>query len=70
LANTLWRWYSTVRGLMNSRAPISALESPSRARRAIWASWGVSPPDVSGPDLAIVPPLARSSRAARSAKAW
>ena len=31
LANTLWRWYSTVRGLMNSRPPISALESQSRA---------------------------------------
>ncbi len=38
LPKTLWRWYSTVRGLMNSRAPISGLERPSRASRAIWAS--------------------------------
>jgi hypothetical protein len=34
LVKTLWRWYSTVRGLMISRVPISRLESPSRARRA------------------------------------
>ena len=39
---TLRRWYCTVRGLMNSCAPISGLERPSRARRAICASWGVS----------------------------
>ena len=38
--NTLCRWYSTVRGLMNSCAPISGLERPSRASRAIWASCG------------------------------
>jgi hypothetical protein len=44
LANTLWRWYSTVRGLMNSRPPISALESQFRAKRAIWASWAVRAP--------------------------
>ena len=42
LANTLCRWYSTVRGLMNSWAPISGFESPSRASRAICASWAVS----------------------------
>src|SRR3954451_19662278 len=29
LVNTLRKWYSTVRGLMKSRAPMSALESPS-----------------------------------------
>ena len=29
--NTLCRWYSTVRGLMNSCAPISGFEWPSRA---------------------------------------
>jgi hypothetical protein len=28
---TLRRWYWTVRGLMNSRAPISGLDRPSRA---------------------------------------
>lgn len=32
---TLLRWYSTVRGLMNSRLPISGLLSPSAANRAI-----------------------------------
>jgi hypothetical protein len=35
LVKTLRRWYLTVRGLMNSSAPISGLESPSRASRAI-----------------------------------
>src|SRR5512133_3723039 len=35
LLKTLCRWYSTVRGLMNSRAPISGLASPSRAKPAI-----------------------------------
>jgi hypothetical protein len=34
LVKTLRRWYLTVRGLMNSSAPISGLERPSRARRA------------------------------------
>ena len=38
--NTLRRWYSTVRGLMNSCAPISGFVRPSRASRAIWASCG------------------------------
>ena len=32
---TLRRWYLTVRGLMNSRVPISGFESPSSAIRAI-----------------------------------
>ena len=38
LVKTLWRWYSTVRGLMNSRAPISEFDSPSRAICATWSS--------------------------------
>jgi hypothetical protein len=38
LAKIFRRWYSTVRGLRNNRAPISGLERPSRASRAIWAS--------------------------------
>ena len=42
LVNTLLRWYLAVRGLMNSRAPISGLDSPSRASRATWASCAVS----------------------------
>ena len=36
-----------MRRLMNSRAPISGLESPSRASRAICASWAVSSSRVS-----------------------
>ena len=39
LAKTLPRWCWTVRGLRNSRAPMSGLDSPSRASRAIWVSW-------------------------------
>jgi len=38
LVNTLRRWYSTVRRLMKSRAPISGFESRSRASRAMCAS--------------------------------
>src|SRR5439155_20284543 len=34
LLKTLPRWYSAVRGLMNSRAAICGFERPSRARRA------------------------------------
>ena len=41
LMKTLGKWYLTVRGLMNSRAPISGFESPSRASRAICLSWAV-----------------------------
>ena len=40
LMKTLRRWYWTVRGLTNSRVPISGLESPSRGRRAICALLG------------------------------
>ena len=52
LRNTLCRWYSTVRGLMNSWAPISGLVCPSRASRATWTSWGVRASRVSGGDPA------------------
>jgi hypothetical protein len=38
LVNTLRRWYSTVRGLRNSSAPISGFVCPSTARRAISAA--------------------------------
>ena len=41
LANTLLRWYWTVRVLMNSRAPIPGFDRPSRASLAICASWAV-----------------------------
>jgi pimeloyl-ACP methyl ester carboxylesterase len=42
LVKTLPRCHSTVRGLMNSWAPISELVWPSLASLAIWASWPVS----------------------------
>ena len=42
LVKTLRRWYWTVCALMNSRVPISGFDSPSRAIRAIRASWAVS----------------------------
>src|SRR4051812_30392630 len=67
LPKTLWRWYSPVRGLMNSRAPISGFDRPSRASRAIWVSWAVSPLLVSTVTLRAVSPVAMSSREARSA---
>src|SRR5829696_5080180 len=67
LGNTLCRWYSTVRGLMNSWAPISELVSPSRASRAISASSGVSRRGVSAVRLRAVSPVADSSRWACSA---
>ena len=70
LVKTLRRWYSTVRGLMNSRAPISGLDRPSRASRAIWASCGGElGRAVSAVRLRAVSPVASSSRAARSANA-
>ena len=69
LVKTLRRWYLTVRGLMNSRVPISGFESPSRASRAICASWAVSSSRVSTVRLRTVSPVASSSRRARSANA-
>ena len=42
LTKTLPRWYWTVRGDRNSRPPISGFDRPSRASRAIWASWAVN----------------------------
>jgi hypothetical protein len=44
-------------------------ESPSRASRAIWASWAVSSPLVSTVRLRTRSPVASSSRRARSANA-
>jgi hypothetical protein len=38
----LFRWYWTVRAPSNNRAPISGLDRPSRANRAIWDSCTVS----------------------------
>ena len=60
-----------MRALMNSRVPISGLDSPSRASRAIWAPWAVSSssPAVAAVRLRAVSPVARSSRPARSANA-
>src|SRR6478672_8701315 len=42
LANTFFKWYWTVRPLMNSRAPISGFDRPSRASLAICVSWAVN----------------------------
>ena len=67
LAKTLPRWDWTVRALMNNRLPISGFDSPSRASRAITASWAVSSSRVSTVRLRAVAPVARSSRRARSA---
>jgi hypothetical protein len=67
LAKTLARWYWTVRALMNNRLPISEFDSPSRASRAITASWAVSSSRDATVRLRAVAPVARSSRLARSA---
>jgi hypothetical protein len=66
LAKTLPRWYWTVRALMNSRAPISGFDRPSRASRATCASWPVSSRALSTLPLRTVSPVASSSRRARS----
>ncbi len=58
-----------MRELMNSRAPISGLDRPSRASRATWASWAVSSTVASTVRLRAVSPVASSSRRARSANA-
>src|SRR3954453_5950359 len=62
---TLPRWYSTVRGLMKSRAPISGLERLSRASRATCSSWAVRSSRVSGVRLRARAPVASSSRDTR-----
>jgi hypothetical protein len=54
---------------MNSRVPISGFERPSRASRAIIASWAVSSPPVSTARVRAVSPVASSLRRARSANA-
>jgi hypothetical protein len=41
LLKTLYRWYSTVRGLRKSRLAIWGFESPSLASRAICVSCGL-----------------------------
>ena len=67
---TLRRCHSTVRGLMNSWAPISGFVRPSPAAHAICASWAVISSRVSTVRLRTVSPVTSSSRRARSAKAW
>ena len=67
--STLPRCHSSVRGLRNSRAPISGFVCPPAARRATWASCGVSSSSVSTVRLRTVSPVASSSRRARSANA-
>ena len=52
LENTLCRWYSAVRGLMNSWAPISGFVWPSAASRATCAEPGQQP-GVGGGDHAF-----------------
>src|SRR5690349_426136 len=70
LVKILCRWYSTVRRLMNNWAAISGLDSPSPASWEIWVSRAVSWEGVVvwGVRLRTRSPVARSSRAARSAK--
>jgi hypothetical protein len=55
LVKTLRRWYWTVRGDRNSRVPISGLDRPSAASRAIWASCAVSS-TVGGDPAGRMPP--------------
>ena len=64
LVKTLPRWYWTVRALMDNRAPISGFDSPTRASRAIMASWAVSASRVAVVRLRAVSPVACSSRLA------
>jgi hypothetical protein len=69
LVKILPRWYWTVRALRNRRVPISGLDRPSRASRAITVSWAVSASRVWTVRLRAVSPVASSSMRARSAKA-
>ena len=66
---TLRRWYSTVRGLMNSWLPISWLVCPAAVSRAICVSCAVSTSGARPVRLRTVSPVAASSRRARSANA-
>ena len=54
---------------MNSRAPISGFDRPSRASCAMWTSWEVSSPVVSTVRLRTISPVASRSRLARSPNA-
>jgi hypothetical protein len=70
LVKTLRRCHSTVRGLRNSRAPISGFVMPSRTVSAICRSCAVSSSLAADSErLRTVSPAARNSRRARSAKA-
>jgi hypothetical protein len=62
----LWRWYSTVRGLMNSRAPISGFERPPRASCALLLLRSEVAADLRR-GFASGLAMARSSRQARPA---
>src|SRR5262249_59783557 len=55
--NTLRRWYSTVRGLRNSRPAMSRFDEPSLTSRAICSSCGVSSSSVLASRLRAVSPL-------------
>src|SRR5216683_3714438 len=69
LRKTLTRWYSTVLALTKSCAAISWFLRPCAARRATWASRGVSCDCVSTLRLRARSPVASSSPRARSANA-
>jgi hypothetical protein len=69
LVKILCRWYSTVRGLMNIWAAISALAWPSMASRTICVSWEVSWTAGETDRLGSRSPVADSSRLARAANA-
>lgn len=66
--NTLRRCHSAW-GLMNNWAQISGFVSPSPARQAICASYGVRAPCVGAVRLRTFAPVACSSRRARPANA-
>jgi hypothetical protein len=65
LVNTLPRCHSTVRGLMNSSAPISEFVLPAAASRAIWVSCAVSASRTSAVRWRTVSPVASSTAVAR-----
>src|SRR5205809_756686 len=68
--NARYRWWLTVRGLMNSWAAMSRLVAPEAASRTTWSSCGVSRLSRSGAGAraAAGSPAARSSARARSAQ--